>query len=280
MSQPLVSAILTCYNNADTVCAALRSIWDQAYRNLEILIVDDGSTDGSGEKIKGCAAALAGIDKSKHRPCRYMYQQNKGPSGARNTGISGAQGEFVAFLDADDEWEVQKIAMQVALIQGTEFCLTAGNFWYIHNGRRIPRFLTKKKREIISFNAALFRYYFTPSCVLVKRKSIVEAGMFPEKQHFAEDAYAFTACLRRGRAICIKDFVATKSRKPGSGRALSADYKEMNRWELRNLVRFFKENGNDGAKTNAAVFCAAFVFLFMRRIRRAVIRRLGGDTVD
>jgi glycosyltransferase involved in cell wall biosynthesis len=275
MSQPLVSAILTCHDDKDTVCDALRSIWTQTYRNLEILIVDDGSSDGSGDAIQSCIGSLIERDKSRLDRWSYLYQESKGPSGARNAGISRANGEFVAFLDADDEWETRKIETQVALIRETEFCLVSGNFRYVDNGNRVPCFLTKKDRQIIDFNAALFRYYFTPSCVLVRKKTIVDAGMFPENQHYVEDGYAFAACLRGGRAILTKDFVATKSGKPGRGKGLSGNHRAMNQGETRNLARLFKENDAYGKRTNAAVFLAAFGFLFLRRIRRAVMRIFG-----
>jgi glycosyltransferase involved in cell wall biosynthesis len=95
--RPAVSIILPTYNRAHLLPEALKSIRGQTFTDWELIVVDDGSTDDTPEVVAALAADI-------HQPVRYVYQQNRGPAGARNTGLDSARGEFVAFLDSDDVW--------------------------------------------------------------------------------------------------------------------------------------------------------------------------------
>jgi glycosyltransferase involved in cell wall biosynthesis len=106
---PLVSVVVPCFNAARTLLRTLRSAQRQTYRNLEILIVDDGSTDSTHE----IATKFAANDPR----ARVLMQPNSGVAAARNLGIAHAQGEYIAPLDADDLWAPQKVELQVRKIQ-------------------------------------------------------------------------------------------------------------------------------------------------------------------
>lgn len=102
--RPGVSAILPTYNRAGLLGRALRSALSQTYEDFELLVVDDGSTDGTRDVVSGCA----------DRRVRYLRQpRNAGVSAARNRGLREARGDLIAFLDSDDEWLPGKLAMQV-----------------------------------------------------------------------------------------------------------------------------------------------------------------------
>jgi len=104
--QPAVSVVVPCYNGDRYLAEALDSIWGQTVRPLEVIVVDDGSTDDTARVAQ------------THQPrVRYVYQAHSGIASARNRGTSLAQGEFVAFLDADDRWEPAKLEMQIAALQ-------------------------------------------------------------------------------------------------------------------------------------------------------------------
>jgi glycosyltransferase involved in cell wall biosynthesis len=90
MQQPLVSVIIPCYNHGRYLPEAFESIWSQEYENVEIIVVDDGSTDDTKQVA------------DKYPSVKYVYQLNKGLSEARNTGIKNSEGQFLIFLDADD----------------------------------------------------------------------------------------------------------------------------------------------------------------------------------
>lgn len=100
--RPLISAIVPAYNAEAFLTEAIQSIQQQAYEPLEIIVVDDGSTDRTAE-----------IASSFSHSIRYVYQENSGPAQARNTGLNLAQGEIISFLDVDDLWPNNKIKIQL-----------------------------------------------------------------------------------------------------------------------------------------------------------------------
>lgn len=105
-NEPLVSVVIASYNMANYLPLAVRSALAQTYKHIEVLIVDDGSTDNTGEVAKHLL--------DDHR-VRYIVQQNKGQAVAKNCGIRESSGEFIAFLDADDMWMPEKLDTQIPL---------------------------------------------------------------------------------------------------------------------------------------------------------------------
>ena len=121
-SYPLVSCIIPVFNAERFLDEAVRSALAQTYPALEIIVVNDGSTDGSEAVLAKYQSRVACI-----------LQPNRGEAAARNTGVRAARGEFVAFLDADDMWEPEKIGCQVARwheLPVIDLCFTRfQNFW-------------------------------------------------------------------------------------------------------------------------------------------------------
>src|SRR5215212_4035999 len=101
MNRPLVSIVIPVYNGERFLTFALQSIFDQDYCPLEVIVVDDGSIDDSGNIARS------------FQEVRYVHQSNQGASAARNAGVAAAQGELIAFLDADDVWTpINKMSRQ------------------------------------------------------------------------------------------------------------------------------------------------------------------------
>ena len=107
----LVSVIIPCYNAEKFIAETLNSIYEQTYRNYEIILVDDGSTDTS--------ASIAKASFSEKQGCLYIYQENKGVSSARNKGLQIAKGEFILFLDSDDIIESTFLSSRVEFLSAT-----------------------------------------------------------------------------------------------------------------------------------------------------------------
>lgn len=103
MNGALISCIVPVFNGERYLAEALDSILKQSYRPLEIIVADDGSTDGTEAIVARFGTQV-----------RYLYQPNSGPAAARNLGLGAVGGEFVAFLDADDLWHAEKLARQMA----------------------------------------------------------------------------------------------------------------------------------------------------------------------
>ena len=120
--KPLVSCIVPVFNGERYLAEALDSILAQTYRPLEVIVVDDGSTDGTAHIVAGYGAEVS-----------YIHQANAGPAAARNRGLDAARGEFIAFLDADDLWHKEKLARQMAHFDARpelELCLShLEHFW-------------------------------------------------------------------------------------------------------------------------------------------------------
>jgi len=117
MIRPRVTVIVTAFNQQNFIGEAVSSVLAQGFRDLECIVVDDGSTDGT-------AAILATISDSR---LRVIGQRNQGVSAARNAGIDAARGEIIAFLDGDDRWLPQRLARDVAIYDaeprvGMVFC--------------------------------------------------------------------------------------------------------------------------------------------------------------
>lgn len=122
MSSSLISCIVPVFNGEHYLGEALESILNQTYRPLEVIVVDDGSRDGTREVIARFGDRVRGL-----------WQPNAGPPQARNLGLSAVQGEFVAFLDADDLWHPEKLKLQMARFEARpelDLCVThLQNFW-------------------------------------------------------------------------------------------------------------------------------------------------------
>ena len=105
MPSPLVSVVVPVWNMSRYLGEALRSVFSQDYRPLEVIVVDDGSTDGSGEVARSFAEVSV------------LTQENRGVAAARNRGIEHSRGELIAFLDADDVWHTSKLSLQVEWLE-------------------------------------------------------------------------------------------------------------------------------------------------------------------
>lgn len=109
MKNPLVSVIIPTYNRSHVICKAIESVLHQTYKNIELIVVDDGSTDDTPSKL-----AVYG------QRVRVLRQDNSGPSVARNRAVKASHGEILAFLDSDDLWLPTKIEQQVYVLENVE----------------------------------------------------------------------------------------------------------------------------------------------------------------
>lgn len=177
---PRVSVLIPCYNAGSYLAAALDSVFAQTYQDFEIIVVDDGSVDDS--------AAVA----ARYPQVQYFYNAHKGISVTRNFAISKAQGELIAFLDADDLWTPEKLEMQVAYLDSHPECqlvFTAVNNFYdgdLENISQRQEQLLKSKVDNC-----------LPSCC-IRRTVFDKYGGFPENYPYGEDTYWATKLWAAG----------------------------------------------------------------------------------
>ena len=132
LDNPLVSIVMPCYNNAEYLLETVNSVLDQSYRNWELILVDDCSTDSTGDILKGLTKIHSNI-LAKFLPV------NSGSGAARNAGLEIASGRYIAFLDADDVWLPLKLEKQVSFMQTTKSAITHTSYTIINaDGEKLP----------------------------------------------------------------------------------------------------------------------------------------------
>ncbi|MEM1173080.1 MAG: glycosyltransferase, partial [Cyanobacteria bacterium P01_H01_bin.35] len=174
---PRVSVIIATYNNAHYILEAIASIFNQTYTSYEIIVIDDGSTDKTREVLQPY------IDK-----IRYVYQENKGVSHARNLGLEMARGEFISFLDADDFFLPDKLAKQIAIFNARP------SLGIVHSGWRLVNEKGEKISDIELWHGSLeldletWVVWKPVTISMMFRKSwIKSAGGFDTRWHHGED---------------------------------------------------------------------------------------------
>jgi glycosyltransferase involved in cell wall biosynthesis len=176
---PAISVVIPTYNRAELLRRAIDSALAQTYQDLELIVVDDGSTDST-------AATVRSVADSRIRYIRLP--KNRGVPFARNTGIASARGEWVAFLDCDDEWKPDKLERQLASIEAAPEAAASYTRCEVQpsNGRR------RRRREIAQGDVtdAVLRMEIplVPSVYMVKRRALMDVGGFDETMEAAEDA--------------------------------------------------------------------------------------------
>ncbi len=181
----MISVIIPLYNKEAGVATALRSLLSQTYQDFEVIVVDDGSTDGS----------VAIVETFNDQRIKLIQQQNAGVSAARNRGIAEATGEYVAFLDADDEWMPWFLEEIRTLQEAYPECKAqATNYIFNSNGKKSPTILRripfKGERGVLSNYFEVASYSHPPvwtSAVCIERKLLQEVGGFPVGVKAGED---------------------------------------------------------------------------------------------
>jgi glycosyltransferase involved in cell wall biosynthesis len=175
---PAVSVIIPTYNRAAWVQEAAASVLAQTFRDFELLVVDDGSTDDTFE-------ALAAVDGQLDL---LRLEQRQGVSAARNRGAAAARGEWLAFLDSDDLWLPQKLSRQMHYLKSHPDCAICQTeeIW-IRNGVRVNPPKTHRKAGGDIFLQSLGRCMVSPSAVVLRRQLFEDLGGFDESLPAAED---------------------------------------------------------------------------------------------
>jgi len=187
---PLVSVIIPVYNAEMYVAEAIGSVLAQRYNPVEIIVIDDGSTDDSAAVVKKFSAV------------NYEHQPNGGISTARNRGVEQAQGEFLAFLDADDLWVKDKLTLQLAAFEDNlDLDIVFGQVQQF-NGLELSN--TQNDKQSVK---GLMPGYI-PSTMLIKRDSFFRVGLFETHWKMGEFASWYLRSLEQGlKNLMLPDLV-------------------------------------------------------------------------
>ncbi|HEX6159423.1 MAG TPA: glycosyltransferase [Thermoanaerobaculia bacterium] len=219
MSAPLISVILPVRDRAWCVARAIESVLAQTYRPFELIVIDDGSTDGTREVVASFGSAV-----------QFLTQDHKGVYAARNEAIRHAKGELIAFIDSDDAWYPDKLALQVPLFARQEVGVVYGDTRHVtREGQPLGRSsfdLAPPRRGHCAkgFASSVFVPMIT---AVVRRSCLDEIGGFPESHQLSTDMLVWFRVALRHELDYVDSPVADYTVHPGGisaelGRALAA----------------------------------------------------------
>lgn len=234
VNKPYISVVIPTYNRAGCVKEAIESVLNQTCRDFELIVVDDGSTDNTGKVLDQFSGRI-----------RVVRQLNAGVSAARNAGILTAQGEWVAFLDSDDEWYPDALAKLftpysndskiVARVGNIDFADSAlkGDLFHIRLWNLIePEVLTRPLLRALSI-------WFFPSGFAARRDSLIQAGLFDSRMRCHEDSDLFCRLGLLGSWLVTPRVVARVCRKT-TGDCLSLSGAGDPEYHPRAMVLMFR----------------------------------------
>lgn len=226
MPSPTISVIIPLYNKEREIEGTLRSVLAQTLLPSEIVVVDDGSTDRSAEKVRSVRSPLI----------RLVSQPNAGGCAARNRAIAESRGELIALLDADDEWEpgfLAEIAALYAEFPGCGLYCTA--FSVVSRDGVFPA-PTPARRGVVGnfFRDSAHCYIAIPSASAVPRRVFDDVGGFPDGMKIAEDLYMWIKIARRYR-VCFSPRPLCRYSKVASNRSAAIYTPEQTAYSFEEL---------------------------------------------
>jgi len=226
---PAVSVIIPTFNRSEYVVRAVRSVLIQTFKDFELIVVDDGSTDNTEQSLREFASCIT-----------YLRQSaNRGVSAARNKGIEIAAAPWIAFLDSDDYWLEEKLSVQMEFVKqhpATVACQTE-EIW-IRSGKRVNPKTRHQKPSGTIFKASLELCLVSPSSVMIKRSVLDEIGPFDETLPAAEDYDLWLRISCRYPIQLIKKKLVVK--EGGRRDQLSRQIASMDRFRIRALVKLIR----------------------------------------
>ncbi|HDD44817.1 MAG TPA: glycosyltransferase [Candidatus Desulfofervidus auxilii] len=225
---PKVSVIIPTYNRANFLKEAIESVLNQTYKDYELIIVDDGSTDET-QKI---------IAQYKNK-LKYIVIPHHGVSKARNVGIKRAKGEFIAFLDSDDLWHPKKLEVQINFFDNHHnaiICQTE-EIW-LRNGKRVNPKKYHKKPSGMMFEKSLERCLISPSAVMMHKTLFEKVGLFDESFPACEDYDMWLRVTARFPVYLLPEPLVIK--RGGHPDQLSKLVEALDKWRIKAIEKILK----------------------------------------
>ncbi|TPV93205.1 MAG: glycosyltransferase [Myxococcales bacterium FL481] len=236
-----ISVVVPTYQRAELTCRALRSVVAQTEAPGEIILVDDGSSDGTAERVH-----------EQFPQVRVIVQSNRGVSAARNRGIRDARGELVALLDSDDEWHPDKLARQVHALSAAPWArLCHTDEVWVRRGRRVNPMRKHQKFGGWIYDKCLPLCAISPSSVLVFRSLLEEVGGFDEDLPACEDYDLWLRICARHPVLFVPEALLTKY--GGHDDQLSRRYVGMDRFRIVALERMLDSGCLDDGQRRATL---------------------------
>jgi glycosyltransferase involved in cell wall biosynthesis len=254
-----VSVIIPTYNRGWIVRDAIDSVLGQTYADVELIVVDDGSTDRTSDTLNSYGDRL-----------RVIRQANQGVSAARNRGIDNTSGPLIALLDSDDIWLPKKLAVQIDFFKRNPAALICQTeeIW-IRNGLRVNPGKRHRKPSGMIFEPSLELCLVSPSAVMVRRELLEDVGLFDESLPACED---YDLWLRVGCRFPVHLIDKPLTIKRGGHEDQLSRQSSLDRYRIRSLVKLIDAGGLTPPQWNAAVIalrkkCAVYANGCLKRGR-------------
>ena len=245
-AKPQISVVIPCHNRRHTLARAIDSVLAQDYPAQEIIIVDDGSSDGTKDWLQTHYPA------ARYPQLKVFSQQQHGVSQARNRGIQQATGDWIALLDSDDEWLPGKLRQQVAAIrQHPATPLVHTNEIWIRNGIRVNAMQKHQKSGGRIFQRCLPLCVISPSSALIRKDIFAECGLFDESLPACEDYDLWLRICARYSVTYIETPLIVKY--GGHTDQLSRQHWGMDRFRVKALSNIIDTGCLNAADKQAAI---------------------------
>ena len=252
-----ISVVIPLYNKAAEIARAVRSVLAQTLPPREVIVVDDGSTDGGAGEVERMASPLV----------RVVRQENRGVSAARNRGIAMASGRYVALLDGDDRWQPEYLECVSALIARFPDCGAYGTGFMVETDGCLTAGDTPRTEGVVDFfRESMSRYVLIPSAATLRRDLVMDVGGFPEGMRMGEDQWLWTVLARRAEVAFTPRPLAIYSR--------TASNRSAAIFRPEHTARSFYELYDPAATDLSNEYIARVA------LGKALVQSAGGDTAS
>jgi glycosyltransferase involved in cell wall biosynthesis len=221
-----ISVIIPTYNRRSLLARAINSVLEQSFKNFELIVIDDGSCDGTKELI----------EQQFSEKLIYFKQENRGVSNARNRGVEMSCGEWVAFLDSDDYWHPDKLKQQISFLQKNVAikALQTQEFWR-RKGKIVNPLQRYSKPQGWIFEESLKVCTISPSSLIISKTVFIDLGGFDEELKVCEDYDLWLRLTPNYRVELLEQSLITKT--GGHPNQLSTSLPAMERFRIYSLLK-------------------------------------------
>jgi GT2 family glycosyltransferase len=276
---PVVSVIIPTHNRWPLVGEAIESVLKQSYRDFELIVIDDGSTDDTSRRVAEFGSHL-----------RLIRQPQKGVSAARNRGVAAARGRYLAFLDSDDLWLAEKLKVQTGFMEEhLEIQISQTDEIWMRRGLRVNPRVKHQKPSGDIFRRSLDLCLVSPSAVMMSRALFNGVGGFDERLPVCED-YDLWLRISANNSVPLIPHALTVKRG-GHGDQLSHAVWGMDRYRVAALQKLLRTDLSDEKRQWAIETLRRKVFILAHGARKrgkeqeavayeAVLREFIEESVD
>ena len=240
--KPAVSVIIQTYNRSEMLTEALESVFSQTFKDFEVFVIDDGSTDNTFKVV------------NKIRDVRlfYIFIKNSGVSAARNVGIKLTRGQYIALLDSDDIWLPEKLEKHVNFMKKNPDCMISQTeeIW-IRNGKRVNPKKKHAKGQGDIFEKSLQLCVISPSAVMLKKELFEETGLFDESFPVCEDYDLWLRVTKNHNVLLLDEKLTIK--RGGHEDQLSNSGWGFDIYRIKAIEKIINMNDLSHDKKNTAI---------------------------